>query len=230
VLDWYAYMAQREPSEPPTARRLARARREGDHPLSGALVSVAALAAGLSLVPLSATALRRELSTLLDLSLSGRTDGLLEGLAARVLWLGLPPIGACALGALAAGAWQTGGRVSTHPLRWDTRRLDPIACLRRLGDARAYLSMLGLLGSLGLAGWIGVGVVRSIGPDLAAGIGNGEAALALARESVQRFALLLLPVLVAWASVDALGARRAWLGRLRMTREEAPSSVRSPEP
>src|SRR4051812_31339060 len=114
-------MADDRKTEKPTPRRLRKARRDGDHPVSRALVGFGALSLTLVLSPLALQALYQGAQQALLDALAGRSWGVGEP-ALRGGGLAGPLLGAAALGALVVGVWQTGGVLSLEPLRWDLRR------------------------------------------------------------------------------------------------------------
>ncbi|HEU4583973.1 MAG TPA: EscU/YscU/HrcU family type III secretion system export apparatus switch protein [Polyangiaceae bacterium] len=220
-------MAGEQRTEPPTARRLRRARSEGDHPVSRVLVSFGALAAVALLLPAALGLLVRRTRTLLEHSLqlgASRAATLSgEGLSAAghsLVQLVALLLGPAALAALVVGLWQTGAGLSLTPLAWSSRRLDPLANLGRLWSRTLLLSLLRWLATGMLLALIGWQVLRSAGPALAASIGSVQAATALAGRLCYQLLWGALALLALASAVDALVVRSSWLERLRMTRAE----------
>lgn len=218
-------MSNRNATEPPTARRLQRARREGDHPVGRQLVGVLSLAAGLALLPVVAASAIRETQSLLSIALAHAAAesppiAELSELPGRVLFACLPVLGASALAAWAIGLWQTGGVVSFHPVRWDTRRLSPFGRSPDNPLGGAATRVAGVCFLLVAAYVVVDSRLRALGPQLFAASKDTETAFAVARQAMHSTVLWLLPALLAWAVLDALMTRRLWLLRLRMTRDE----------
>ena len=230
-------MAGGQRSEPPTARRLRRARSEGDHPVSRVLVSFGALAVATLLLPSALALLVRRVLALLEQGLQlGRSSG--EETLARVglstaglslVQLVALLLGPAALAALVVGLWQTGAGLSLTPLIWNSRRLDPLANLGRLGSKTLLISLLRWLATGLLLALIGWRLLRSAGPALAASIGSVHAALELASKLCHQLLWAALALLALASVVDALVVRGAWLARLRMTREEVEREQRENE-
>jgi flagellar biosynthesis protein FlhB len=207
-------------TEPPTPRRLRKARRDGDHPVSRALIGFGALAVTLVLAPLVLAALYSSAhEALLDAMRPGSTAPAPTSLALRVAAHATPLLGAAALGALVTGVWQTGGVLSTRPLRFDLSRLAPLAVLRRgLGPRLLSLALaLGAALSFALAAWY---ILRAAAPVLSESIGHAPAAIQIAVESCRRLAWWALGISLAFAAADGVYRQVAWRARHRMSQEE----------
>jgi flagellar biosynthetic protein FlhB len=205
-------------TEPPTPRRLRKARRDGDHPVSRALIGFGALALVLVFAPLAIEGLYRSSRE----SLLGALAGIpvqTSGLAWRVGVLAGPLLGAAALGALFAGMWQTRGVLSLAPLRWDLRRLNPFERSGQGLGMRALSLSVALAAAVATctAAWL---IVKDMAAVLAHAIGDPDAALSLAVESCRRLGHWALGVALVFASTDAVFSYLAWLERHRMTSDE----------
>jgi flagellar biosynthesis protein FlhB len=211
-------------TEPATPRRLRKARRAGDHPVSRPLVGFGALALLLIFAPSVLEELERGTRESLAGALAGAPPQVTE-LALRVGQLAGPLLGAAALGALCMGAWQTRGVLSIEPLRWDLGRLNPLGRAGPGLAARTLSLGLGLASALAIcvAGWI---ILKGLGAVLANGIGDADAALSLATESCRRLGYWALGVCLALGSVDALLCYVQWLRRHRMTLDEVRNEQR----
>src|SRR5688572_17564097 len=133
-------------TEPPTPRRLRKARRDGDHPVSRAMIGFGALAVTLVFAPLALEALySSSYAALRDALRAGSVPPSASSLALRVAAHTTPLLGGAALGALVTGIWQTGGVLSARPFRFDLSRLIPLAALRT-GLAPRLLSLALALG------------------------------------------------------------------------------------
>lgn len=214
---------------PATARRLARARREGDHPISLQVTRVGGTLCAAALLPLCAGSLVREARQLLAAALQPGAVPATEGFEARLVWIVLPLLGSAAAFAVALGVWQTGGTLSSAPLDWSWGRLNPFsvsgrrAALTRVWAAAALVLGGGLFAAL--AAWL----MGGIGAELAASIGDLERSVLLAAEVCQRLLWWAVALGLALAVLDALVQRRAWLERHRMTHEERVREQRESE-
>jgi flagellar biosynthesis protein FlhB len=216
-------------TEPATRQRLRRARREGDHPVSIALIRLGGFAAVVAVLPVALAAVWKQAVQLLHQALLTGASTPVHELGLRILRLATPIVGAAALGALVVGLWQTGGALSLRPLTWDWRRLAPFAGLTRAGSGgRAFSLLLPLVGTLLLA-VIALRVIRSMGGALAASVGSLPATLQLTGAMCQQLLLWALLSAAALAVVDALLTHRAWQARHRMTREEVRREQREAE-
>jgi flagellar biosynthesis protein FlhB len=227
-----------ERTEAPTARRLRRARREGDHPVSPVLISLGGLAAATLLLPtlleLLVERTRASLQQTLQQHAAQSSDASLSALQISVPARSLVELVAlllapAALAALVLGLWQTGAGLSVTPLGWDWRRLDPLANLRRLASLPMLVSVLRWLASGALLGWLTFDAFRAAGAGLAASVGSVRAALHLAAGLGQQLVWSALAITALGAVIDALVVRSAWLGRLRMTRAEVQREQRENE-
>ena len=230
-------MADDQRTEPPTARRLRRARSEGDHPVSRVLVSFGALAVATLLLPSVLDLLVRRVRALLAQSLElGSSSGAetLAGNALSAAGLSLVQLvalllGPVALAALVVGLWQTGAGLSLTPLAWNSRRLDPLANLGRVWSKTLLVSLLRWLSTGLLLAAIGWHLLRSAGAALAASIGSVHAATELASRLCHQLLWAALALLALASVVDALVVRSSWLGRLRMTHDEVQREQRENE-
>jgi flagellar biosynthesis protein FlhB len=211
-------MASDRKTEPPTARRLRKARRDGDQPVSRMLIGLGALALPMLFAPLALEGLWGSTREALFSALAG-VPLQAGGLARRVGLLAGPLLGAAALGALFAGVWQTRGVLSLQPLRWNLRRLNPFGGSGEGLGARAFALSLALVTSVStcIAAWF---ILRDLGAALADGIGDAHAALLVAAESCRRLVLWALGISLVFASADGIFRYRQWLERHRMTPDE----------
>jgi flagellar biosynthesis protein FlhB len=219
-----------ERTEAPTARRRSRARREGDHPVSGVLVGLGGLAVATLLLPSAIELLVQRARALLEQSLQTSTAA--SGLSAaglslvQLVALLLAP---AALAALVLGLWQTGAGLSLTPLGWDPRRLDPVSNLGRVWSRTTLFALCRWLATGALLGVLGFHFLRTAGPALAASVGSVPAAARLAGELCRKLLWCTLSLVAFGAVLDALVVRSAWLARLRMTRQEVQREQRENE-
>jgi flagellar biosynthesis protein FlhB len=232
-------MANEQRTEAPTARRLRRARREGDHPVSAVLVSLGALGVAALLLPSAIELLvaqtRASLQQSLQLHAAAPPGGLPSGAAGlpetarSVIELVALLLGPAALAALVVGFWQTGAGLSLTPLGWDARRLQPLTNLRRLWSRTTLLGPLRWAVTGVVLALLALRTLESAGPALAASVGSVKAALRLTGQLSQQLLWWTLAVGGLSAVLDALVVRSAWHARLRMTREEVQREQRESE-
>ncbi|HVT06579.1 MAG TPA: EscU/YscU/HrcU family type III secretion system export apparatus switch protein [Polyangia bacterium] len=220
-------MGAREPTEAPTPRRLAEARRRGKVAVSRDLVSAGATAAALGTVLVTAGAatgglvagFRDGLST----AAGGRAtaaSAIAAGLSTLVHAL-LPPLVAGLVAALVIGLWQTRGLVAARAVAPQLSRLSPGEGLRRLLSAGAAFEVgKGLVKAglvAGLLGWL-------LAPHLAGviGLAGAPAGAVLAAFGVlaQRLVIAVGLAALVLGTADLLVTRRRHRRRLRMTPEE----------
>ncbi len=206
-------------TEEPTPRRLRKARREGDHPVSRALVAFGALGIVLVLAPLVLEALFVSAHAALLDALTPGASPAVTTLASRVGLLGAPLLAAAAVGALVTGLWQTGGVLSPRAFSWDLRRLSPRRDQRPSFSSRVLSMSFALIAALAtaVAAWL---IVRDLGASLAHAIGDAHAALRVAAEASRRLAWWALAIWLAFAAADGILRQVEWRGRHRMTPDE----------
>ncbi|HVY40108.1 MAG TPA: EscU/YscU/HrcU family type III secretion system export apparatus switch protein [Polyangia bacterium] len=220
-------MAAREPTEAPTPRRLAEARRRGKVAVSRDLVSAGATAAALGTVLVTGGRVTaRLLASFRDGLSTGARGGASPGsaLSAGLATLAgalLPPLVAGLGVALLLGLWQTRGLVTARAAGPRLSRLSPAEGLRRLLSAGAAFELGKGLVKLGvvaaLVGWL-------LAPHLAGlvGLAGAPAGVALAAFGAlaSRLVIAVGVAALALGAVDLLVVRRRHRRRMRMTREE----------
>ncbi len=225
-----------EKTEEPTPRRLRQARREGDSPLSSYAAQSVAFIVAVALVPATARAvweraagdLRLSLSTPRQLTTSSLA-GALENTGATVVSLVLPFIAAVGVSGAVAHVVQTGGAFAPGRLAPKLERLDPAAGFKRLLSPTRLFVVFRALASGVVVALLACFALRDHLPDLARIAGRpawvGPVVSAVAGGLVWRVAFLgaLLGVL------DLVVMRRAWLRRLRMSKEEVTREQRESE-
>lgn len=207
-------------TEPPTPRRLRKARRDGDHPVSRAVIGFGALAVTLVFAPLALEAMYSSShAALLNALRPGSAPPAAGGIGLRVAAHTIPLLTGAALGALVTGIWQTGGVLSARPFRFDLGRLQPLATLRTGLAPRLLSLVLALVTAiaLGIAAW---SILRAAAPVLGESVGNAPAALQIAIESCRRLAWWALGISLVFAAIDAVYRQVEWRARHRMSPEE----------
>ena len=219
-----------EKTEQPTAKRLAKARAEGDSGVSAALAQSVGFVAALGVVN-GAIALATERATALISAALARPTTLASpaALASIVLGITVPVVAVAAAASSAASFTQTGGALSLKKLSPSLDRLNIVTGLwglfswqRVVGIARALVATL-------LVGWYAVRQLATHGPDFAASIGNARAAALLASRLAAHVAWFAAAVGLSLGLVDLLLTRRAWFNRQRMTKDEIKREYRESE-
>jgi type III secretion protein U len=228
-----------EKTEEPTPRRLRQARSEGDSPLSSYAAQSIAFVVAAALVPgtvgatwqQAARDLRRVAGALAapsNLTMSSLALAL-EGAGFALLALVIPLLAAVgAVGAL-AHVVQSGGAFAPGRLAPKLERLDLAAGFKRLFSQARFFSVIRSLLAGALVVAFAYVALRDHLADLARTAGRpswvGPAASAVSRGLVWRVALLgvFLGVL------DLFVMRRAWLRRLRMSKEEVKRELKDVE-
>jgi flagellar biosynthesis protein FlhB len=219
-----------EKTEQPTAKRLAKARAEGDTPISGALSQSVAFAAALAVVGGAVTFAAEQASALLSSALARPLEPASPGTLARVvLAITLPVLAASAGAGAAASFAQTGGAFSLTKLSPSLDRLNPVNGLKSLFSWQRIVGLGRALLAAALVGYFALRELRSRAADYAAAVGNAHAASALAASSAKRVAWLAAAVGVALGLVDLLLTRRAWFQRHRMSKDELKREYRESE-
>ncbi len=220
-------MAAREPTEAPTTRRLADARRRGEVAVSRDLVSAAAMAAALGTLLVGGGAQMGRLLVYLRGGLSAAARGqataasaLATGLAALVHALAAPLLAGFGAAVL-IGLVQTRGLLAAGAVAPRLSRLSPGEALRRLMSGGAAFELgkglIKLAVVAGLVGW-------TLAPNLAGmmRLAGAPAAAVLAAFGVlaERLVAGVVVAAVFLATADLLLVQRSHQRRLRMTRDE----------
>jgi flagellar biosynthesis protein FlhB len=215
-------------TEPPTRRRLEKARAEGDLPVSGALVRAASLLVAVALLPAAVRAVAAQASESIRSAIhSPSTTDVAATLAADVTVLTVPIVAAMTVAGAAAGLLQTGGAVSLHRVAPDLRRASPLA---GLGGLFGWARTLAAAGAVALALAVAYATARGLlahGAELAAVVGNRAAIGPLIEYLATRLGWVAAWLVVGFAAVHAVAVRAQWHARLRMTRSELRQEARA---
>jgi flagellar biosynthetic protein FlhB len=221
-------------TEAPTARRLQRARDEGQVALSRELVMLAGLAAAAMLLAGLGDALGKGMAGLLAPLLAmphALTPRAAAQLALSAALLVAAPAALATLAAAAAATFlQTRFLINTKALKPDFSRLSPARRLAQMFGAHAVLEALKSLAKLAvvaLGAWL---ALRAATPDLPAALGWGAGALG--RHVAAAMLHLLASVLIAQAVIaaaDLAVARLRHLRGLRMSRTDIRDEHREAE-
>jgi len=210
-------MAER--THDPTAKRLREAREKGDVPRAPLLAGAVGLLAASALIPSLLAALTQRMArTLQNLAPVDRVDP--WSVAMPVISL-VAPI-ASTLIALALIAAIVQGSLSFSPSRVapDPSRLDPFGGLKNLFDkSRLWNAFRGLLVAVAIVLVVSRLVVVA-GSLATRAIASPASVLGIAAEFGRKVAVTAGAIACGIAVLDVVIARRIWLGKLRMTRDE----------
>ena len=217
-------------TEKPTAKRLAKARSEGDSAVSAALSQsvgfVAALAVVNGVVALAAERAAALISTALSRPSAVTSPGTL---ATIVLGVTVPVVAVAAAASAAVSFAQTGGALSVKKLSPSFDRLNVFTGLKGLFSWQRVVSIARALVAASLVGWYAVRQLATHGADFGAAVGNARAAAALAGSLAAHVAWFAAGVGLSLGLVDLLLTRRAWFNRHRMTKDEIKREYRESE-
>ena len=205
-------------TEPPSKRKLERARRKGDVAVSRHMAAAFATAAGLGGCYLAWMHCGSRLISLAkDCFAGGGIEAWAAALKLVAEFAGLAG-GAAALAALFCLGLQTGLRLR---LKIDLARLNPVKGLRRMFSKERAVDLLLVLGKVVLLATVGWLVGRRLLPRLFAGPGAGlgqSAAVGLG--SISLLAACLAGAMLFSGVLDVFVTRRRHRRRLRMTKRE----------
>jgi type III secretion protein U len=221
-----------EKTEPPSAKRLREARREGRIPrsrlLSSSGVTLGALLGLTSVVPLGFGQLKAwTVQLLLRQDAPGAWRAAVEWL---VRWAGPPLLGAW-LASLAVSAAMVGGLdLNAEHVLPKFERIDPVAGLKKLFSVRPFIELAKALLVAGVLTWMVWEAVVDVGPDLLRAVWlPGSTGLELGLEQLSALSLRLVGVLGVLGLGDYALARRRHIKDLMMTREEVKREYKESE-
>jgi len=217
-------------TEKPTARRLQKARTEGDSPVSAVLSQSVGFAAALAVVGSAASALIQRASALISAALARPSSPVsATELATLVLAISVPILCAAAVGSAAASFAQTGGAFSLGKLAPSFDRLNLFDGLKGLVTWQRIVGLLRALVAAGLVAWFSLRTLMSYGASFAAATGDISAAVTLAAATAKRVAWFAAAIGLGLGIIDLLLTRRAWLTRHRMSKDEIKREYRESE-
>ncbi|MEX2219879.1 MAG: flagellar biosynthesis protein FlhB [Phycisphaerales bacterium] len=229
-----------ERTELPTGRRLSEARQRGQVAKSQDLTSAIDLLGGVLLIALFGGAALAGLAVLLRRVLEGEAPGdplRVESLDGLILWAALetakligPGLLAMLGVALLGNFVQVGWLFTTQPLAPKLERLNPIAGVKRLFNARNLVKTLLNTVKLAVVGAAAAMIVRSALPEIAAlpALGLAAAMYKVALIAAQLVAWLLA-IFLMLGIIDYSYQRWQHTRDLRMTRQEVKDERRNVE-
>jgi type III secretion protein U len=226
-------------TEQPTARRLRRARAEGNSGASAYAAQGAAFVAAIAIAPAAVGALVAHASAHVQAAIgdaahrggwslvAARFDP--PGAAAEALALAVPLLAAAGFAGGIAHLVQTGGVVAASRLAPRLDRIDPLAGFARLlSGARLFAVARALVAGCLLA-FLAYKELDARAVDFARTAGRLGWAGVLASQAAERLAWRGALLGVALAVVDVVMVRRSWLEGLKMTKAEVRRDHRDAE-
>jgi flagellar biosynthetic protein FlhB len=213
-------------SEQPTAARLRRAFREGDVPFSSLAVRAGALLAVVAALPSLGHAVRTRFDDRLRAAIEHGQAPTPFDVLRDVATLSAPILAVAVGFAIVVGVLQTRGAT---PLgrRTRTRERSP-RFAGFLDGRRATRSALGVVVLVSIAVVV-LGSLRRVAPDIAHALPRAQGPLDLPETLLWSFALPVLAVIVAAATLDYWLEHVFWVARLRMSPQEIKEERREQE-
>lgn len=224
-----------EKTEQPTPRRLRRARDEGDSGASPYATQAVAFLVAVVLAPAAGVAtaerasrdLRAAMQVVVPSAAMSRLDPF--RLAFEIIGLTAPLLAAVALAAAVAHGAQTAGAVVARRLAPNFGRLDPAAGLKAIFSRVRVFAVARSLAAALAVGALAAWALRehvSGWARLAGRLARVAPAISAAASSL---AVQTACVGLVLGAIDLVFMRHAWLGRLRMTKEEVRREHRDAE-
>jgi flagellar biosynthesis protein FlhB len=228
-------------TEEPTPRRLRKAREEGDSGASAYAAQSVAFVVAVALVPVVARTLAHAVGAELRAAMSaaaagagsvdavGRFDAV--RLATTFVALCLPVLVAAGAAGAVVHVVQTGGAVASKRLGLKLERLNPLQGLKGLFSGTRLFAVARALFAGTVVCWLAWIGLRDRIADVARLAGRPGVGWAAAVVSEVAVALAWRAALVGLglAVVDILVTRRAWLRRLRMSKDEVRRETKESE-
>ncbi len=217
-------------SEQPTPKRLAKARAEGDSPVSGALSQSVGFVAALSVAG-AAIALTVEQTQALIASALQHPNAPASptALLRVVLSLSLPVLLVAAAGSAAASLAQSGAAISAKKLTPSLDRLNVFTGIKNLFSWQRLVGIARALLAASLVSYFAYRELRAHAADFVFAIGNARASALLAARLASKVAWFAAAVGLALGLLDLMLTRRAWFQRHRMSKDEVKREHREAE-
>jgi type III secretion protein U len=216
-------------TEDPTPRRLRKARLEGDSGASSHAAQSIAFIAAVAIVPAAVRALASHASSDLRVAIECAAHAGASGVVARfdprafatsVLSLVIPALAVVGVAGGVAHVVQTGGVVAGERLAPRLDRLNPLTGAKALVSGARLFAVARAIVAAFLVGWLAYRDLADRVVDIARVAGRPAWTGAVVADVAGRFAWHAAALGLALGLADLLVTRRAWLGRLRMTKEE----------
>ena len=216
-------------TEEPTPRRLARAREKGEVAVSGAASQAIGFVVALLVVPGTMAATAAEATALFRRALAAPAAPMESGIASTIVVLVAPLLAAVAAAALLVTLVQTGALFAPARIKPDLGKLDFVAGLRSLASGQRFWNVgRAFLAAVAIAYLGGRAVTANLG-NFASAVGNRAAAAEVAGRAAKRMARDAAGIGIVLAIVDLIVVRRAFRGRLRMSKAEVKEEHRQSE-
>jgi flagellar biosynthesis protein FlhB len=217
-------------TEQATPRRLAKARAEGDSPISVALSQSVGFLAALSVLGGAASFAAQQASGLLSAALRHPGQPASPGTLVKVvLSLTLPILAVAAAASAGASFAQTGGALSAKKLTPSLDRLNPFTGIQNLFSWQRLVSVARALLAASLASWFALHELHEHASDFGSAVGQAGAAPLLAAALAMKIAWFVGSIGLGLGLVDLLLTRRAWFRRHRMSKDEIKREHRESE-
>ncbi len=216
-------------TEDPTPRRLRRARAEGDSGASSNAAQAVAFIAAVAILPVAVRALASHAAADLRAAIASAAHRGASGLvapfdsrsfAASILSLVLPALAVVGAAGGIAHVVQTGGTVAAGRLAPQLGRLNPATGVRALVSGSRTFAVARAVVASCLVGWLAYADLADRVVDIARVAGRPAWTGVVVADVAGRFAWHAAALGLALGLADFFVTRRAWLGRLRMTKEE----------
>ena len=217
-------------TEPATPRRLAKARAEGDSPVSAALSQSVGFAAALAVLGGAAQAAVDQVSALLSAALRHPGEPASPAALARaVLSLSLPVLAVAGVSSAVASFAQSGGALSLKKLSPNLDRLNVFTGVQNLFSWQRVVSIARALAAASLVSYFALRQLREHEADFVFAVGRTSAAPTLAAHLAMKVAWFAAAIGLLLGALDLLLTRRAWLQRHRMSKDEIKREQRESE-
>ena len=222
-------------TEAPTARRLLRARREGDVAISSTLVQTLGLGIAVVLAPSAVRAIVARCSALFAAILlpappdSSFPTIIPTQVLRETVALSAPILIAVASTVVLVGLVQTRALIAPQRIMPDLRRLSPMSLFRSLTSTQRMFAIVRGLLAMAMIGWLVVHRLQQHMPDIVHTTGRTALASIVAGQLAGSIARDVVVVMLALAVLDLWVTHRSWLSRLRMTRQEVKREHRESE-
>lgn len=223
-------------SEKPTPYRLEEARKKGEVAKSQEVTGVMVMVAFAALIALGAADAARAFAGatrgMIGLAgsgaaLNGGFVSLAGAMYAPVAQALLPLVLGLVIAAVLGNVLQTGPMITTHPLKPDFKRLNPMQVVRRVFSMRTVWELGKMLVKLGaLAGLCAMFVWKARALAEAAVQTLPQRMGGLMLDAFVKASIYVLMVLALAALVDLLFTRREFLKKMRMSRRELKDEVK----
>lgn len=228
-----------ERTEQPSARKLTKAREEGQVAKSQEILAVTVLLSGTAALGMGGATLGRNIGSVLDQTRHWlaadpistlEATGLLRDLAVTTLGTLAPLLAAVSIPVLLVGGLQARGVLSLKPVTPQWSRINPGAGLKRLLGTEGLFTLGKAIVKLLVIGFVTWGVLTATWPAIASLTGaSAMTVLAVTRSTAMRIGLLAGGAFLGVALVDFLFMNWKHTKQLRMTRQEVVQEYRETE-